>query len=205
MASQRIRGFIANNHSFGSAGFRCDLSSGDFYLAALKTIFFCLLLLTIIASIFTGIIQIFYPNLMGDFLDNPTAVLMMMSLDEQMITILYIAAIGVAGSFALSGKYYFALARALILNNLSLPSGVSFRSRLTGSQLAYIELSNLILNIFTLGFYYTWGVVRRYRLLVETTELRYGRDLKGFVDTERKASSAFGAELAEMEGVGMSI
>ena len=205
MASQRIRGFIAQNHSFGTAEFRCELSSGDFYLAAMKTILFCLLLLTIIASIFAAVIQIFYPNLMGDFLDNPTAVLMMMSLDENMITILYIAALGVAGAFALSGKYYFALARALILNNLSLPSGVVFRSRLTGSQLAFIELSNLILNILTLGFYYTWGVVRRYRLLVESTELRYGHDLKGFVDTERKASSAFGAELAEMEGVGMSI
>ena len=99
--------------------------------------------------------------------------------------------------FLITTTYYRALTRNIMVGALRLDGGVKFRSTISGSILAWITISNVVLTIVTVGLLWPWAQVRRYRYMTVSTEIRPINDLKGFIDKERAAGNALGDAFGE--------
>ena len=106
--------------------------------------------------------------------------------------------------FAITGSYYRALTRNIMVGSLRLQSGIRFRSLVSGFVLAWIILSNLFLTIISLGLLHPWAQVRQYRYLTENTEIRPISDLNGFIDRQLRAGHSVGDAIGEAGGVEIS-
>ena len=103
--------------------------------------------------------------------------------------------------FVLTGGFYRALSRNIMVNALRLQGGVRFRSQISGMGLAWIIVSNLVLSIVTLGLLVPWAQVRQYRYLARNTEIRPIADMQGFIDRQVQAGSSIGDAIGEAGGL----
>ena len=92
-----------------------------------------------------------------------------------------------------------------MINHLRLQGGIRFRSRLSGFSYAMVMLSNLLFNLISLGFAYPYTVVRRYRFLTKSIEIRPINNMTGFVDTQMKAGFSVFEEASDIEGLSIDI
>ena len=190
---------MARRHSFGAARFSAAGSLASYYGAGFKTVllglFFCALVAT--GAFF----------LLGDSLAALTR--SQMSVDDleramegpQAISIIYAVPLIIFFLFIITGGYYRALTRNIIIGSLRLQGGVRFRSHVSGIGLAWIILSNLVLSIATLGLLMPWAQVRQYRYLTSNTEIRPIADMQSFVDRQSRAGSSIGDAVGEAGGL----
>ena len=88
-----------------------------------------------------------------------------------------------------------------MINGLDLRGGVKFRSELSGTKLAWIMISNSAAILLSLGLLWPWAQVRRYRYLVESTQLRPSQGIDGFVDTQSRAGHSIGDAASDVGGI----
>ena len=199
LASKGMREYMARRHSFGAARFSAAGSLASYYGAGFKTVllglFFCALVAT--GAFF----------LLGDSLAALTR--SQMSVDDleramegpQAISIIYAVPLILFFLFIITGGYYRALTRNIIIGSLRLQGGVRFRSHVSGIGLAWIILSNLVLSVATLGLLMPWAQVRQYRYLTSNTEIRPIADMQSFVDRQSRAGSSIGDAVGEAGGL----
>ena len=205
LAARALRRHYAENHSFGGASFSADLGLGDFYIAWLKGIIFGLVLI----ALFGGTTGYFVFASMGDIFQSITSyeeiVLLMAFLTEEQQALIALPFFGIAFALYMAGQYYFALVRHVMVNHLRLAGGIRFRSSLSGFKYAMVIISNLLINIVSLGFAHPYTVVRRYRYLTRAIEVRPIADMAGFIDTQVKSGHSVFEEAADIEGLSIDI
>ena len=194
-ASKSMRDYVAHNYSFGTAGFYCDATLGAYYGAGFKTVLVFLILFLPFAAL------VLMP-LGGPLLDKVSAGLTADSLtvlleDAGLQTLLYALPVALFFIFMITGSYYRALTRNIMVNALRLQGGVRFRSHVSGFGLAWIMISNLFLVVLTLGLLQPWTQVRQYRYLTEQTEVRPVSDMKGYIDKQLRAGGSIGDAVGE--------
>jgi uncharacterized membrane protein YjgN (DUF898 family) len=70
--------------------------------------------------------------------------------------------------------------------------GVEFESRLRGSRLFWIRLSNIVAIVASLGLLMPWAKVRRMRYIAENICVVTDRDLNGFTSSVDTDESSYG-------------
>jgi uncharacterized membrane protein YjgN (DUF898 family) len=103
-----------------------------------------------------------------------------------------------------TGAYYRALTRNIMLGSLRLKGGVRFRSTVSGLVLAWIVVTNLLLVIVSVGLLLPWAQVRQYKYLTENTEIRPITELTGFIDRQSRAGHSVGDAVGEAGDIEVS-
>ena len=120
-------------------------------------------------------------------------------------TLLAIPFFGLILGLYMSGQYYMALARHIMIANLRLDGGIRFRSDLSGFGFAMLMFTNLLLNLVTLGFAQPWTTIRKYRYLTQAIMIRPIADMAGFVDSQNRAGFSVFEEVSDIEGLSVDI
>jgi len=201
LASKGMRDYVAARYRFGSAGFTSDAALGSYYAAGFKTLLLFLILTVPTAVLFmlwlAGPIGLLMSGAIG--LEDPN--LQVLLNDPSLSTALYILPVILIVFFMITGSYYQALTRNIMLDSLRLRGGIRFRSNMSGLVLGWIMLSNLVLVLISLGLLHPWAQVRRYRYLTETVEIRPIAEMRGFIDRQLKAGGSIGDAVGEAGGL----
>lgn len=205
LAARALRRHYADNHSFGAARFSADLSLAAFYFALLKALCFAVIVMAIFGGI-TGLLA--YGAIQDLFVgiqsyDDLLLKMAFLTETEQILLALPFFAVGFA--LYLSGQFYFALVRHVMINHLRLSGGIRFQSQLSAFKYALVILTNLMLNIMTIGFAHPFTVIRHYRYLTEAIEVRPIADMAGFIDKQANAGFSVFEEVSDIEGLSIDI
>ena len=206
VAARALRKHYADNHAFGGADFSADLSLGSYYMALLKSVFF-FIILTLLLGGPTGALGFATLTELGlleiTSYEELAFIFAILTPAQQIMLILPIFAAGFA--FYMASSFYMALSRHVMVNNLRLRGGIRFRSKLSAFRFAMIMVTNLFINIITIGFAYPYTIVRRYRYLVESIEIRPIADMAGFIDHQHKSGFSVFEEASDIEGLSIDI
>ena len=195
LASKSMRDYVAHNYSFGTAGFHCDASLGSYYGAGFKALLlFLILFVPIVMLVMAPLAEPLVAQFGQGFTEEGLSVLLD---DPGLQTILYALPVVLFFILMITGGYYRALTRNIMVNALRLQGGVRFRSDVSGMVLALIMVSNLFLVILSLGLLQPWTQVRQYRYLTEQTEIRPVSDMRGFIDKQLRAGGSIGDAVGE--------
>ena len=205
LAARALRRHFAENHSFGGARFSADLGLGAFYLALLKASLFALVLMGIFGGLSVAITLASIGDLFNDVSSYDELMLLLAILPDEQKALLILPLIAIGFAFYLSGQYYFALVRHVMINALTLEGGIRVRSTLSAFKYAMVIISNLLVNIITLGFAHPYTIVRRYRYLTRSIEVRPIANMTGFIDAQTKAGFSVFEEVADIEGLSIDI
>ncbi|MDA7599619.1 YjgN family protein [Alphaproteobacteria bacterium] len=199
LASKAMREYIARNYAFGTASFSSNAGVAAYYGAGVKSV---LLFILMSAALFAAIWGV-----LTGFTDiNLTILIEHTGNDNQgniadgapiSMSIATFVPFALVAMLLITTTYYRALTRNIMVGALRLDGGVKFRSTISGSILAWITISNIVLTIVTVGLLWPWAQVRRHRFMTESTEIRPINDLKGFIDKERAAGNAVGDAFGE--------
>lgn len=199
LASKGMREYMARRHSFGAARFSASGQVASYYGAGLKTVvlglFFCVIV-GLLAFLLLGesLVALSRAPLGIDDLEQAMT-------DPGLTYVVYAVPVVLLFLFVITGGYYRALTRNIIIGSLRLQGGIRFRSHVSGIGLAWIIVSNLVLSIATLGLLMPWAQVRQYRYLTVNTDIRPVADMQSFVDRQSKAGSSIGDAIGEAGGL----
>ena len=206
IAARALRKHYADNHAFGGADFSADLSLGSYYLALLKSVIFFIVLTALLGGP-TGALGIATLTELGlleiSSYEELALIFALLTPEQQIMLILPLIAAGFA--FYMASSFYLALSRHLMVNQLRLRGGIRFRSKLSAFRFAMIMITNLFINIMTIGFAYPYTIIRRYRYLVESIEIRPIADMAGFIDHQQKSGFSVFEEASDIEGLSIDI
>jgi uncharacterized membrane protein YjgN (DUF898 family) len=178
--SHRARDYYnINNHSFGQARFKAEISAGQLYLIYLMGV--CIVLAFAVVGLAVDTVIGIGLKASGTNLVMPTVAI---------VTGFYIVAILILPSAI--GALTFNLA----LNGTRLGDGFAFESRLSPFRMTWIVLSNVILTLITLGLLYPWSRVRRARYMASCLTVIGSADIEDFASAPVAAGSAVGEEVA---------
>ena len=201
LASKGMRDYVAARYTFGSAGFTSDAGLGSYYGAGFKTVLlFLILFVPVVALCMAVLAQPIALMLSGVTGLNDPALQIMLS-DPTLSALLYAVPVILILLFMITGSYYQALTRNIMLDGLRLRGGIRFRSNMSGLVLGWIVVSNLFLVVVSLGLLQPWAQVRRYRYLTETIEIRPIAEMRGFIDRQLKAGGSVGDAVGEAGGL----
>ena len=206
IAARALRKHYADNHAFGAASFSADLSLGSYYLALLKAMLFFIILTLLLGGPagFLGLATLTELGLLEvTSFEELTLIFAFLTEAQQLMLILPI--IAAVFAFYMASSFYLALSRHIMVNNLRLHGGIRFRSKLSGFRFAMIMVTNLFINIVTLGFAYPFTIIRRYRYLVESIEIRPIANMAGFIDHQQKSGFSVFEEASDIEGLSIDI
>lgn len=100
---------------------------------------------------------------------------------------------------------YRAIARNVVFGHLTLAKVHSFESRLSGTRLAWILLSNTLLIVLTLGLLQPWAAVRRWRYEKETLTLIPGGPLDEFIGQVQTSDEVISSEYADLQDMDLGL
>lgn len=205
LAARALRRHYADNHSFGGAQFSADLGLAPFYFALFKAITFAVVLIALFGGLTGAIAYGALETLFVGVTSSDDLLLKLAFLSDEQKVLLALPFIGVGFAFYISGKFYFALARHVMINHLRLSGGIRFQSQLSAFKYAFVILTNLLINILTIGFAHPFTVVRHYRFLTQAVEVRPIADMAGFVDKQAQAGFSVFEEVSDIEGLSIDI
>ena len=205
LAARALRRHYAENHSFGAAKFSADLGLGAFYMALLKSFMFLSVLVALFGGIGFALAAPFLGDMFGTVTSYDDLVFILALLPPEKQAILAMPFIGIALAFYMAGGYYFGLVRHIMVDHLRLEGGIRLRSSLSAFKYAMVIISNLIINVITLGFAHPYTVVRHYRYLTQAIEIRPIANMAGFIDNQTKAGFSVFEEVADIEGLSIEL
>ena len=184
--------YFARSHSYGKSNFSCEPRVKDYYFAFGVGVILPMLFVFIAFSIVIGTLGAFtFPVLDngGDFGSTAGSV----------VPLILIFAV------ALGASVYRILCRNLMMRSLALHDVAIFGSEINPIRYVWINVSNIILIILSVGLLIPWATVRAYKYLSNCSKIKITGDLEKFIDEARDNKSSFGEELAEMEGIEVTI
>ncbi|MDJ1464855.1 YjgN family protein [Nitratireductor sp. GZWM139] len=120
---------------------------------------------------------------------------------EAMSDILTAAAISAYIALALAYLFYEAGVRNIAYNHTVLDGRHRFTSRMGRRRYVWIQVSNLLATVLTLGLLRPWAVVRSWRYLVVSTGVIAVGLLDDFVDEAAPEGNVSAAEYFDIEGI----
>ena len=205
LAARALRRHFADNHSFGGASFSADLTLGAFYGALAKAVFFAIILIALFGGVTGAMAFMMLSEMFSGVSSYEDLALLFAVMPDEQKALFALPVVGVGFALFLSGQYYFALVRHIMIDNLRLQGGIRFRSQLSGFKFAMLMVSNLLINLISLGFAQPYTVVRKYRFLTQAIEVRPIADMAGFVDTQAKAGFSVFEEASDIEGLSIDL
>ena len=183
-ALKRMDQFIIDNSSYGNKPFKSELSTGKYYSTAFITLalgFFSVFAIAMIFGIF-GAGMAALSSVEGQLPELQWSILAMFAA--------YVII------FSLVQAYYQARIRNHIFDNTQIESVACFKSNIEFSQLAFLQVTNVIALMCTLGLALPWAQIRTKRFFVEYTNI-YGLPGKEqVIDELTESTSAIGDEIA---------
>ncbi|MDE0308615.1 MAG: YjgN family protein [Acidiferrobacterales bacterium] len=101
--------------------------------------------------------------------------------------------------------WYRTMCRNIVLRSLELGDAVKFHSTLKPSRMVWIQLTNFLVSVLSLGLMIPWAQIRIYSYLCDNTVYAFARDADEFIDQEQDRMNSFGEEFAELEGLDFSL
>lgn len=191
-AARALREYLANNYRFGTAKFSAKTRIGPYYSAYGLTV---LLVLAVVAVVLV-------PVSIATF--GKAGALDTQPLQAQQIFGVAFAAVFFFTIFFVGG-FFVARARNILLKGMEIEGGHRFDCDLSGLKVVWINLSNSIAVILSLGLLWPWAAVRRWRYFAQAATVIPAGPLDRFIDQQAKAVSATGAEFADIEGFDLSV
>lgn len=201
LMSCKARQYIINNYRFGKATFENNLEIGSFYGAAVQAIFAFIFMLIMVCIFSFGLLFIVFGYQMTDSLFDNFMLFATHDSDNIAGYLLYLTPLLFLATFYATGAFYHAVTRNIMINGLQLNGGVKFRSELSGTKLAWIMISNSATILLSFGLLWPWAQVRRYRYLVESTQLRPSEGIDGFIDIQARAGHSIGDAASDAGGI----
>ena len=184
--------YFARSHSYGTSSFSCDPKVKDYYVAYGVGVVLPVFLIIAFLPIF-GFAT--FTNLSSGPTGSGT---MEISLSGSgLLPIILI--------FVLINSVYRVLCRNLMMRSLTLSGVANFDSTINPIQFVWIWISNLIVITLSLGLMLPWATVRAHKYLSECSKIIVTGDLEKFIDDATDNKSSFGEEVAELEGLEVTI
>lgn len=203
LAAKYYYKYYAKQHSFGTTRFDADPGIPSFYLAFLFAIISSALITVIVALVIgsavfligqlLGIESQQYP---GSGIDQPVAGAM---------NLWQLAAVTVVVFPIALFSMFRTMCRNILISSLILENAATFDSDLSPVRYLWIQATNFLAIVCSLGLLIPWASVREYRYLSQCTAYRFELSDAQFVDDEQARMSAFGEEFASFEGIEISI
>lgn len=172
--------YIARRHSFGTAPFDADPRLRTYYFAGMQTVLVGAVVLVLLYPVSKVAVSALAP----DAVDNLAIIL----------PVIFV----LAGAVAV--EFYGGLSRKIIVDAISLQGGHRFDASISGTEWAWIRVSNLLLQAVTVFLLRPWAVVREWRYNCDHIRALSAGDLGNFIDSARPAGGAFGSEYADIAG-----
>lgn len=188
--------YFINNFCYGQGRFVTKILASKFYLIDVVA-FFITAALTLLALVPIIVITIVAGGLA---VTEQEGVLVNQYVDILIGTSLFLGLLVyvlLISSVLLGKAYLTAQLRNYIYANTKLDDSIGLSSNLNTWHLFWIYLSNFFLLVFTLGFAYSWTVIRTTRYMVETVSVNNTEALSQFVSEQQQQQSALGEEMVE--------
>ena len=197
LISKAYYAYFARSHSYGTSNLSCEPSVRDYYLAfALGVVVPSLLIVSTITVIIASSSVEISSSSSWEVLDNYSGLTAFLGLFVLFTLII---------AFIIAALIYKVLCRNLMMKSLELSDVASFGSEINPIKLVWIRISNTFVVILTLGLMIPWANVRLHKYLAECSTIHIKGDLDKFLDDAAKNKSAFGEELAELEGFEVTV
>lgn len=187
LISRYYYSYFASSHSYGTTRFSAKPKVSQFYLAFLLI---CIISIIVLGCVAFTILTISAElSGTGMFVGSSQIIL---------AVILY--------GFIFSMVFiYSMLCRNLMMKSLTLENILTFDSQINPLKFFWISLSNLFLNLLSLGLLLPWTKVRMYKYLSAMTFVTAIGNIDTFIDELSSNGSSLGEAIADFEGVEVSI
>ncbi len=192
-ALKRMDSFLIGNSYYGEKQFKPELSTGSYYLAALATIIITLILFAIFAVVLAATGSDIF-NIAQAEGAQPE-----MSFAFIYIILLYILLISFVSAF------YQAYIRNHIFKHTELEDVAEFDSQFDFVSLAWLQVSNLLLIVVTLGFAYPFTKVRLANYTIGRTDVIVLDNDTDVFDNIEQGNSAIGDEVANVFDIDIAL
>lgn len=194
---QRIHKFIYDNISYGGKPFQLNSRAGYYYLAVLAT-FGAAISAVIVVSIISSIVA------------TPDFLVQLANTEEQAraAVIATLAPIFVLAIFVVNylvAAVFIGMIRNHIMNNLKVENVVSFQSDIRIPAFAWLNISNALLIVLTLGLGYPATQIRKNAFLAAATQVNLEPQIDSLVNTVSDQDSAIGEEVAGLFDADLSL
>ncbi len=206
--TQSFHSHYIDRHRYGETHFVSKLSTGNYFAIYLQA-YIAAIIASIMVCAILGVIGGGIYLMLGDALTILPDDIDALVENEALFSLLTVGMTFVFYfMFALFGVVFAAFHHALMRNyqfgNTTLDR-LSLTSELNPVKLTWINVSNLLATIFTLGLFIPWAKVRVARYLAACTTISSPDTLDGFVGDSRDSSTAFGEEVGEAFDFDMGI
>ncbi len=195
--SRWVNQYYVRRYAFGTVRFAEDMQVSPFVWAFLKVL---LVLIVVEAAIlvwfqffvfpWSGVIE--HSELLAEIGSN----VMSLAIGTVIVMILLVFP---------AYSVYSTMVRNIVVNSMTTGDAVRYRSCLNPIMVLWIQVTNTLVTVLTLGLMTPWAQVRIYRYLSTKTEYQLVKDADSFIDEEMRKMGAFGEEFAELEGVDFSL
>ena len=187
--------YLAASHRYGTSELETDPPLTALYRGLLIAFGIVVLpLLVLIGLLISKMTDLEMPTVWMVDEVPPDFVLLLQFLPMVLVLVFYI------GYFC-----YRAIARNVVFGHLTLAKVHSFESRLSGTRLAWILLSNTLLIVLTLGLLQPWAAVRRWRYEKETLTLIPGGPLDEFIGQVQASDEVISSEYADLQDMDLGL
>ena len=185
-AARAMREYLANGQAFGHARFSARTGVGEYYLATGAALLVFLFGGSVIAAILGVVLGLLGIGLGFD------------GFASEGVELVALLAAPLAAYAA--GDLFMALTRNIVVNRLTLHPGHRFNCGLSGIQMIWISVTNMLAILLSLGLLWPWAQVRRWRYLTNAMAVRPLDSLEQFIDSQHAAGVAVASEYADFEG-----
>jgi len=174
--------FICDHISYGDKKFQSNLSVSTYYKASFGAVLIGVVMF-VAAIVFSGVEMATLANMQ----QQPTTALFPMIL---MATYLAV--------FIISGAFYTKVVRNHLYNNTQMEGIASFTSNVSLASLIWLNFSNLIVLICTLGLALPWVKVRSTNFFCKVTEVAILPGINAVIADNSTGVNAIGDEISEV-------
>ena len=192
--SYRQTRFIAENYQYGTSAFNFDASNGDYYKIFLKALGLFMLSLILVIGI-------------GAALGYLTGAFQSGGLTSPEVLKGPMFFFGMGAFYLLMGcvvAYVMVSLANLLYNSIDIEAHC-FNSEQRTRKMLWIQISNIIALVCTVGLFYPWALVRLAKYRAETLTLYANGSLDNFVAAQNESTNAFGEEIGDAFDLGFGV
>ena len=190
--------YALNGYRYGGAEFSTQLSTGRYYKIYILSVLIGLAALALFALIgfllaISGIVDmqtleaIFNESDDGASAASLPLVLVLGAIFYLMFLFMFVFA----------AAFVQARTRNYIFGQTQIDNKIRFNSTVKTLELAWLQTSNLIAIVLTLGLAYPWTAIRKSRFYAKRTQIQVQGSLDGFVTHQAENAAALGEELGD--------
>ena len=198
--------YLINNRHFGNGQFTTNLETKPLFLIALKTcllgfgaIISALVIFSMFVSVAVGL------EGLSDIEAISEDINVLFNGASSMAFVFVLVYVGMIGLGVVVAAYAKSRIRNYIYGQTSLDEGIAFQSELSARTLAWVQFSNLLLIVFTIGLASPWAKVRVARILVSSTLVDTSVDISHYITQQQKQHASLGDQIGDAFDVDVGV